>query len=107
MCSIGSAVEADLTNPAVNDARALPCRKVWRVARATGSGDSGGPILVAVGNEWHVAGITAWRRGEVNGTELRPGRYGETSYGARLGNYTDWIEKTIASDAAAGRPAER
>ena len=64
---------------------------------STGSGDSGGPILVAVGDEWQVAGITAWKRVVVTGTELRPGRYGETSYGVRLGNYADWIETTIAS----------
>lgn len=70
----------------------------------TGSGDSGGPILVAVGNEWHVAGIAAWKRGEVNGTELRPGRFGETSYGVRLGNYADWIKKTIARGTAVGEP---
>lgn len=70
---------------------------------SSGSGDSGGPILVAVGNEWHVAGITAWKRGVVNGTELRPGAYGETSYGVRLGNYTDWIKQSI-SGAAIGEP---
>lgn len=69
---------------------------------STGSGDSGGPILVAVGNEWHVAGITAWKRVVVTGTELRPGKYGETSYGVRLGNYADWIEKTIAISGIAG-----
>ncbi len=60
-----------------------------------GSGDSGGPMLVAVGEEWQVAGITAWKRGVITGTELHPGRYGETSYGVRLGNYCDWIEETI------------
>ncbi|MGY0798540.1 S1 family peptidase [Lysobacter sp. A286] len=69
----------------------------------TGSGDSGGPILVAVDNEWHVAGITAWKRAEVNGTELCPGRYGETSYGVRLGNYADWIETTMAKGSAVGK----
>lgn len=67
---------------------------------STGSGDSGGPILVAMGNKWHVAGITSWKRVVVIGTELRPGRYGETSYGVRLGNYVGWIEKTIAQNDA-------
>ncbi len=62
-----------------------------------GSGDSGGPILVAMGNEWHVAGIAAWKRAVVIGTEIHPGRYGETSYGVRLANYADWIEETIAA----------
>lgn len=68
-----------------------------------GSGDSGGPILVAVGDEWHVAGIAAWKRGVVTGTDIHPGRYGETSYGIRLGNYADWIEETMA---ASGTTAE-
>ena len=68
----------------------------------TGSGDSGGPILVAVDNEWHVAGIAAWKRAEVNGVELCPGKYGEISYGVRLGNYADWIETTTAAVSAAG-----
>ncbi|MCX7032476.1 MAG: trypsin-like serine protease [Arenimonas sp.] len=63
---------------------------------STGSGDSGGPILVAVGDEWQLAGIAAWKRGIVTGTQVQPGRYGETSYGVRLGNYADWIESTIA-----------
>lgn len=58
----------------------------------TGSGDSGGPILVAVDDEWHVAGVASWKRGEVDGTEIHPGRYGEISYGVRLGHYAGWIE---------------
>ncbi len=69
---------------------------------STGSGDSGGPILVEVGDEWHVAGIMAWKRGVVTGTEPHPGRYGETVYNVRLGNYADWIEKTIADGGASG-----
>lgn len=69
----------------------------------TGSGDSGGPILVAVGNEWHVAGISAWTRAEVDGTELRPGKYGQTNYGLRLEHYADWIDATIAADGPAGK----
>lgn len=67
-----------------------------------GSGDSGGPILVAVGDAWHLAGISAWKRGVVTGTQVQPGRYGETSYGARLGNYADWIGSTIATGDEAG-----
>jgi hypothetical protein len=60
----------------------------------SGSGDSGGPILVTVDGEWHVAGIAAWKRARVNGTEIQAGRYGETSYGVRLGHYADWIDET-------------
>ena len=60
----------------------------------TGSGDSGGPILLKVDNEWRLAGVAAWKRAQVNGTEIYPGRYGEESYGVRLGYYADWIATT-------------
>lgn len=66
-----------------------------------GSGDSGGPMLIAVGDEWHVAGIAAWKRSMVTGTDIHPGRYGETSYGVRLGHYANWIEETIATSGLA------
>lgn len=70
-----------------------------------GSGDSGGPILVAAGKDWELAGIAAWKRGIVVGTDVFPGRYGETSYGVRLAHYADWIDEVIAtrSGAAADR----
>jgi len=64
-----------------------------------GSGDSGGPMLISIGEEWQLAGITAWKRAVVTGTQLHPGRYGETCYGVRLANYADWIETTIAEPA--------
>lgn len=74
----------------------------------TASGDSGGPMLIAVDDGWHVAGFAAWKRAQVNGTEIFPGRYGEGSYGVRLTHYTDWIEKTVAMAAAARDiPTER
>ncbi|MBD8637102.1 trypsin-like serine protease [Stenotrophomonas sp. CFBP 13725] len=64
----------------------------------TGSGDSGGPILVRADDEWHVAGIAAWKRAQVEGLEIHPGKYGETSYGVRLSNYEDWISETIGKE---------
>jgi hypothetical protein len=72
-----------------------PPPKAHPLEASTGSGDSGGPILVAVGKQWQVAGIAAWKRGQVVGTEVRPGTYGETSYGVRLEHYAGWIEETI------------
>jgi hypothetical protein len=33
---------------------------------SAGNGDSGGPVLVAVGNNWQVAGITSWKHVEGN-----------------------------------------
>lgn len=67
----------------------------------TGNGDSGGPILIAVEGEWRVAGVAAWKRARVEGTEIQPGRYGETSYGVRLAHYADWIDATMRTS---GRP---
>ena len=81
--------------------------KALPLEASIGSGDSGGPILVAVGKQWRVAGLTAWKRGQVEGTELRPGRYGETCYGVRLGNYAGWIEEIMASGRDSGETAER
>jgi hypothetical protein len=52
-------------------------------------------MLVEVGDEWHVVGVAAWKRAQVNGTDIYPGKYGETSYGLRLGHYADGIEATI------------
>lgn len=71
-----------------------------------GSGDSGGPILVAVGNEWRLAGVAAWKRGIVIGTDVFPGRYGETSYGVRLVHYRDWLAKVMAGGRTPPAQAE-
>lgn len=40
----------------------------------TGSGDSGGPILLNVDNAWRLVGVAAWKRAQVNGTEIHAGR---------------------------------
>mgnify|MGYP005755401351 CR=1 FL=1 len=72
---------------------------------ATGSGDSGGPILVAAEDGWRLAGVAAWKRGQVVGTEIRQGRYGEISYGVRLAHYAGWIEQILADPLSkAGTP---
>lgn len=62
---------------------------------ATGSGDSGGPILAMEGDQWRLAGLAAWKRSQVVGTEIRQGRYGEISYGVRLAHYSDWIGRIL------------
>jgi hypothetical protein len=63
-----------------------------------GNGDSGGPLLVAVGDEWQVAGLTSFKRVDGNAMTVRPGKYGQINYGVRLGNYLEWIETVIARD---------
>lgn len=67
---------------------------------AAGNGDSGGPLLIAVGDQWQVAGLTSWKR--LNGDSLivHPGQYGQINYGVRLHHYLDWIEATMATDSA-------
>lgn len=64
-----------------------------------GSGDSGGPILIAVGDGWQLLGIAAWKRAVVEGTELRPGAYGESSVGVRLQHYAEWMQQAMAEGA--------
>lgn len=66
-----------------------------------GSGDSGGPMLIAVGHAWQLAGIAAWKRSVVEGTQVRPGKYGEASVGVRLKHYAEWIERAMAEGAGA------
>jgi hypothetical protein len=67
---------------------------------SAGNGDSGGPILVAVGGEWQVAGITSWKLVEGSVAKFRPGKYGQTNYGVRVGHYREWIAETIAAGGA-------
>lgn len=62
-----------------------------------GNGDSGGPLLVAIGSQLQVAGLTSWKRVDGNPAAFRPGKYGQTNYGVHLSYYTEWIEATMAS----------
>lgn len=68
---------------------------------SAGNGDSGGPILIALGDQWQVAGITSWKLVEGSVAKSRPGRYGQTNYGARVAHYREWIAKTIATGKSA------
>lgn len=66
-----------------------------------GNGDSGSPVLVEVGGEWQVAGITSWKRVQGNPMETWPGKYGQANYAVRVEHYREWIEQTIAADGTA------
>ncbi len=61
----------------------------------TGSGDSGGPALVQVGEDWNLVGLAAWgfMHGDVRTT--RPGLYGQFTCNVRLGHYAEWIKDVI------------
>ncbi len=61
----------------------------------SGSGDSGGPILIQVKKDWLLAGLTSWVDSQ---SAIRtPGRYGQISCNVRLSYYKEWIESVISA----------
>lgn len=85
---------------------------------ATGSGDSGGPLLIGDGSSRQLVGLASWSKyppGHPFLSQYAPGRpfveglYGEIVYGVRISGYIHWIESVIAAPASARtqlRPAE-
>ncbi|GGA71255.1 hypothetical protein GCM10011521_06730 [Arenimonas soli] len=65
---------------------------------SAGNGDSGGPLLVAVGDQWQVAGLTSWKHVDGDPATYWPGKYGQINYGLHLDHYAEWIETTMALD---------
>lgn len=67
-----------------------------------GSGDSGGPALIRVDDQWRLAGLAAW--GFIYGDfrTTRPGLYGQASCNVRLSHYIEWIEGVISVQPQAG-----
>jgi len=66
----------------------------------SGSGDSGGPILIQAERDWLVAALTSWS--DPQSTIRMPGRYGQISCNVRLSHYRDWIESIISGQPQAG-----
>jgi len=62
----------------------------------TGNGDSGGPALIQVDDQWLLAGMAAWKVVQGNVMTSRPGRYGQTNCNVRLSHYIEWIENVIS-----------
>ena len=63
----------------------------------SGSGDSGGPLLIEVDGKVTLAGLTAWQFATGDISSFRPGRYGQTSYMVRISHYAEWIDSVIAA----------
>jgi secreted trypsin-like serine protease len=61
----------------------------------TGSGDSGGPVLIRAGEDWLLAGLGSWV--DPQSTVRKPGRYGQVSCNVRLSHYGSWIESVISA----------
>lgn len=62
-----------------------------------GNGDSGGPALIQVDDQWLLAGVSAWKLFQGDVRTARPGRYGQTSCNVRLSHYNEWIESVISA----------
>ncbi|WP_395007764.1 trypsin-like serine protease, partial [Undibacterium sp.] len=60
----------------------------------SGSGDSGGPVLIEVEKQWLLAGLTSWT--DLQSTNRTPGRYGQVSCNVRLSHYQEWIAGVIS-----------
>ncbi len=65
----------------------------------SGSGDSGGPILVQTEKDWSLAGLTSWI--DIQSAIRTPGRYGQISCNVRLSHYKEWIESMISANGTA------
>ena len=61
----------------------------------SGSGDSGGPVLLETEKGLLLAGLTSWS--DPQSTLKTPGRYGQITCNVRLRHYQDWIESTISA----------
>ncbi|MFC0250558.1 trypsin-like serine protease [Massilia consociata] len=62
----------------------------------SGSGDSGGPILIQAEADWLLAGLTSWA--DPQSTVRTPGRYGQISCNVRLSHYRDWIRSVMSAE---------
>lgn len=65
----------------------------------SGSGDSGGPLLVQNGDTWLLAGLTSWS--DAQSAIRTPGRYGQISCNVRLSHYSEWMERTLSGHTKA------
>ena len=66
----------------------------------SGSGDSGGPVLIRSGKGLSLAGLTSWS--DPQSTVRIPGRYGQISCNVRMSHYAEWIESVISGLPQAG-----
>jgi hypothetical protein len=84
----------------------------------TGSGDSGGPLLLGDGSSRQLVGLASWSKyppGHPFLSKWKPGRpfveglYGVNVYAIRISRYAGWIESVISAHqgCAAKAPPER
>lgn len=61
----------------------------------SGSGDSGGPVLIEAKKQWLLAGLTSWT--DFQSINRTPGRYDQVSCNVRLSHYQEWIQSVISA----------
>ncbi len=60
----------------------------------SGSGDSGGPVLIEGKTEWQLAGLASWTDAQSANRTL--GQYGQITCNVRLSHYQKWIQGLIS-----------
>ncbi len=71
--------------------KALPLEGV------SGSGDSGGPLLINDNGNWQLAGLVSWNYWNGAFSEYRAGTYGNTFYNVRISYYAGWIDSVMVA----------
>ncbi len=66
----------------------------------TGSGDSGGPVMLGEGGQRELAGLAAWKRADGDLWACRNGVYGQACYNVRVSRYVEWIRDILADGNA-------
>ena len=56
-------------------------------------GDSGGPIMLRIGNQWELAGLVSHKFAGGNLRDFKCCQYGQITYQSRLSYYLPWIEQ--------------
>jgi hypothetical protein len=62
----------------------------------TGNGDSGGPALIQIEDQWRLAGLASWKVVQGNAATARPGLYGQTSCNVRISHYSAWLRSIMS-----------
>ncbi|NKB33616.1 MAG: trypsin-like serine protease [Pseudomonadales bacterium] len=64
-----------------------------------GLGDSGGPALISIENEFKLAGVAIGEAGGEQFTEETQGKYGSVAVYERISRHIDWIQTIIGSES--------
>lgn len=80
----------------------------------TGSGDSGGPLLIGQGRSRQLIGLASWGRYPANhpfwksyatGGPFREGLYGEIVYAVRVSSYVQWMDSVMSAQGSTVAPS--